>query len=225
MPKKHALYILRHAKTKKSSGFDYERLLHKRGIRQTHALGSYLKRHDVRIDLIISSEAPRAVETGQIIQSSLSIEGGQLRSDRRLYGTTPNKWLDRLHAVPDTTGSVMIIGHNPELEILTRRLLGFPLIILPPCGLIAIESRCQWKNLGAGKGNLLWSHYPDGYESVRPETSQIAAEMVKAVKRTLPRQLRRREVTAKIKPLIDSAMSDLAAEMNRVTNGNGNGKT
>jgi phosphohistidine phosphatase len=42
--------------------------------------------------------------------------------ERELYGATWRQVIDRLHGVPSETRSVMVIGHNPAMQMLTLKL-------------------------------------------------------------------------------------------------------
>ena len=42
--------------------------------------------------------------------------------ERGLYGAGPDEMLERLREVPDEDGSVMLVGHNPGLEMLVLEL-------------------------------------------------------------------------------------------------------
>ena len=45
-----------------------------------------------------------------------------MRIERELYRASNDALLDRLRSVPDEVGSVMLIGHNPGLQLLALEL-------------------------------------------------------------------------------------------------------
>lgn len=115
------LYLLRHAKSSwdDSSQPDHDRPLADRGRRAVKLISEYLARQQIQPELILCSSARRTRET---------LEGLGLRSatmiEHRLYGASADDLLQRLQVVPAELGSVMIIGHNPALQVLALRLAG-----------------------------------------------------------------------------------------------------
>jgi len=72
-----------------------------------------VRKHDVRPQLVVSSNAARAQETLQAVLPGLGepevwIEVG-------LYAATAKTLLERVGALPDEVEEAMLIGHNPGL--------------------------------------------------------------------------------------------------------------
>jgi len=170
------LYLLRHAKSSwdDPSQADHDRPLADRGRRAVEVISAYIEEHGIAPDLILSSTARRTRET---------LEGLGLRSatmiEHRLYGASCDDLLDRLHAVPAELESVMIVGHNPALQILALRLAGSELEgrpagaeglteirrKLPTGALVTLELSSPWAELGAGGAQLV--------DYVRPKALQF----------------------------------------------------
>lgn len=108
------LYLLRHAKSSwKERGLaDHDRPLAGRGRRAAKAIARHLRDQGIAPDLVLCSTATRARQTLE----PLGLGDCELRFERELYGATADALLTRLHDVPDTVGSVMLIGHNPEVQ-------------------------------------------------------------------------------------------------------------
>jgi phosphohistidine phosphatase len=105
------LYLLRHAKSSwEEPGLsDHDRPLAPRGRRAAKAIGRHLRDHGIEPELVLCSSAVRARQTLERI----GLEG---RIEPELYGAGAEELLARLHAVPASVRSVMLIGHNPDLQ-------------------------------------------------------------------------------------------------------------
>jgi phosphohistidine phosphatase len=109
------VYLLRHAKSSwKSSVPDHERPLARRGRRAAKAICRHAREQGVEPELVLCSTARRARETLERIEPAIGSPA--VRIERPLYGARSDALLDRLRAVPDEVGSVMLIGHNPGLQ-------------------------------------------------------------------------------------------------------------
>ena len=93
---------------------DYERPLARRGRRAAKAICRHAREQGVEPELVLCSAARRARETLERIEPALGSPA--VRIERPLYGAGSDELLDRLRAVPDEVGSVMLIGHNPGLQ-------------------------------------------------------------------------------------------------------------
>jgi phosphohistidine phosphatase len=69
---------------------------------------------------VLCSTARRVRETLERIRPALG--AADVRFEHELYGASAEALLARLREVPDTIGSVMLIGHNPGLQELALAL-------------------------------------------------------------------------------------------------------
>ncbi len=115
------LYLLRHAKSDWSDPAlpDHDRPLNKRGKRARRALADHVA--GMAVDLVVCSTARRARATAKPVVEAL---GCPVEYDRSVYGAGPDELLDVLHALDDSLGAVMLVGHNPSMEDLTDVLCG-----------------------------------------------------------------------------------------------------
>jgi phosphohistidine phosphatase len=118
----HALYLLRHAKSSWADPTlaDRERPLAPRGRRDAERIARHLRRHGVEPDVVLCSSAARTRETLELIRHAVATSTVMLEDD--LYGASSDELLARLRLVPDSVGSVMLIGHNPGLHQLALAL-------------------------------------------------------------------------------------------------------
>jgi phosphohistidine phosphatase len=110
------LYLLRHAKSswKDTSLSDRDRPLAARGRRAAKAIARHLREQGIEPELVLCSTARRARETLDRIEPALGTPIIRIEDD--LYAASADALLERLRSVPDTVGSVMLIGHNPGLQ-------------------------------------------------------------------------------------------------------------
>jgi phosphohistidine phosphatase len=117
------LHLLRHAKSSWADEdlTDHERPLAPRGRRAATAIAEHLREHGVAPELVLCSSARRARETLELVAPGLGPVARVLIEDG-LYGATAEDLLDRLHEVPASTASVMLVGHNPAMQDLALAL-------------------------------------------------------------------------------------------------------
>ena len=115
------LFVLRHAKSSwDDPGLDdRERPLAPRGRRAVRLLADYLRTHHIEPAQVLCSPARRTRETYDGVAPA-----GELHVEQELYEASCQDVLDRLRRVPEPTPSVMVIGHNPALQVLVLRLTG-----------------------------------------------------------------------------------------------------
>lgn len=119
------LLIMRHAKSswENSRLSDHERPLNKRGQQDAPQMGRLLKEQDLVPKLIISSTAERALTTAELAALASDFEG-EIRTTRRFYHADPETYVAVLREVADQFNRVMIVGHNPGMEMLVDDLTG-----------------------------------------------------------------------------------------------------
>jgi phosphohistidine phosphatase len=113
------LFVLRHAKSSwDDPGLeDHERPLAPRGHRAVKVLSEHFHAERIEPDLILCSSARRTRET----LDGIGLHGETLIEDE-LYSASPGQVLERLHRVADGVSSVMVVGHNPTMQVLVLRL-------------------------------------------------------------------------------------------------------
>jgi phosphohistidine phosphatase len=133
------LLILRHAKSswKHTELSDHDRPLKKRGERAAPRMGELLVEEDLVPQLIISSTAKRALKTTELIAEACQYDG-EVQPEPDLYGAGARAYIRILREVPDVCQRVMVVGHNPGLEVLLEVLTG-EAVWLPTAALAHIE--------------------------------------------------------------------------------------
>ena len=108
--------LLRHAKSSWSDPTlaDDERPLAKRGRRDGKRIARHVSRAGIEPSLVLCSSAVRARETLELVRPALG--GATVQVEDELYAASADRLLERIRALPDEVGSVMLIGHNPGLQ-------------------------------------------------------------------------------------------------------------
>ncbi len=134
------LYLLRHAKSSwKDPGLsDHERPLNKRGKRDVPEMGKRLKSRGVLPDLILSSDARRALDTALPIAEMMGAPADAIRRKAGLYHASDSSILELIKGLNDRWGQVMVAGHNPGLTDLANNFLPDFLPNLPTAGVVEL---------------------------------------------------------------------------------------
>jgi phosphohistidine phosphatase len=154
------LYLLRHGKSSWDDPTlpDHERPLAPRGRRDAKRIAKHLRRLGLEPELILCSSAARTRETLELLRPALGASEVIVEED--LYGASSDELLARIHLVPDSVASVMLIGHNPGLEQLALALAsaGDDLERLaakfPTAALATLAIANSWSRLAPGDATL-----------------------------------------------------------------------
>ena len=158
------LWLLRHAKSSWDDPDLPDRLrpLAPRGARAVAALARHLRATAVTPGLVLCSPARRAVQTWEGVAPGVP-PGTQVTIDETIYGADGDELLARLREVPAPIGSVLLIGHNPEVQELAVDLVGSGdgglrerlAAKFPTGGLATLEVPGNWRDLAWGSATLL----------------------------------------------------------------------
>ena len=161
------LHLLRHAKSDWDNPdlADDERPLNARGKRDSKRLAGHLLKHPIKVDMVFCSPARRAKQTLKPIQPVL---GAKVTEEPELYGASSEELLKLIRKTPDKLDSILLIGHNPGFEEITRALLPPEQAPegLPTCTLATITfDAADWKAVGPSEGNLAGLLAPGDFDA------------------------------------------------------------
>jgi phosphohistidine phosphatase len=156
------LTLLRHAK----SGWDdrvlrdFDRPLNPRGRRAARTIGAEMGAQGLSFDRVIASPAMRVIETLNDVAKGYR---GPLEPlyDQRIYLAAAATLLDIIREVPDSVSRLLLVGHNPGLEMLALSLasqspLRDELAVKYPTATLAEIAIpvSSWREVGEGQGSL-----------------------------------------------------------------------
>lgn len=145
------LLLLRHAKSswKNPELPDHDRPLNNRGKKDAPRMGKVLVKEGLVPGIIISSPAIRARTTAEKVAKSSNYEG-KIAIESSLYGGGYEAYLDVLRHQPDTYQTVLMVGHNPDIETLLQTLTGNE-IRMSTCSIALVNIHVdKWVNLTDG---------------------------------------------------------------------------
>ena len=155
------LLLLRHAKSSWDDPTlqDFDRPLNKRGIEAAALVGKFMRKREVRPDLVLSSPAKRAAQTVALVMESARLEC-KTRYDRRLYAASAPTLRDVLSETEESADEVLLVGHNPGMEELLQDLTGE--LAKMPTGALAriVLDVKKWSKLRDRSGELRWLVQP-----------------------------------------------------------------
>jgi phosphohistidine phosphatase len=162
------LFILRHAKSSwDNPGLeDHQRPLAPRGQHACAVMADHLRTNAVKPELVLCSSARRTRETLEGVAPT-----GEHLIEPQLYSASAEDVLGRLRQLPGDVSSVMVIGHNPTLQMLILRLArrdGDGAVRsaverkFPTGALATLTFECAWSELAAGSAHLAEFLTPKG---------------------------------------------------------------
>ncbi len=118
----YSLFLLRHAKSDWKTGVatDFERPINDRGVMDASKMANWLSQQTDLPTIIVSSPALRAYQTALIFAYALNIQPGDINFDKRIYEASGNTLLEVIRHFPETRKSILLIGHNPGLDVLLQ---------------------------------------------------------------------------------------------------------
>ena len=117
------LYVLRHAKSSWDDPLlpDHDRPLSQRGRNAVRLLSEHARQIELDPALVLCSSARRTQETLHGV-----LDGHPAQIERELYGASCKQLIERLREIDPQVPSVMVIGHNPALQMLVLKLATKP---------------------------------------------------------------------------------------------------
>ena len=147
--------LLRHAKSDwgDQSLRDFDRPLADRGKRDAPRIGKAIKKRGWTADLIISSPAVRARQTIEDVATSAGL-APSIQFEDSMYGASAGELMKLIRRLPDSSDSVLLVGHNPTFEQVLARLTGAA-EHMPTTALARIEFQVEhWEDVDDGQGKL-----------------------------------------------------------------------
>jgi phosphohistidine phosphatase len=118
------LTLLRHAKSDWSQPVsrDFDRPLNDKGRKAARLIGRELRAKGLAWDLVYASPAARVVETLARFADGYG-RALEPEYDQLLYLASPEALLDKVQGVDDGVDRLLLVGHNPGLELLALLLV------------------------------------------------------------------------------------------------------
>jgi len=139
------LILMRHGHAEEGRD-DYVRRLTEAGRKAARRAGQALARAGFSPERLLTSPAPRAHETAELVAQACEF-AGPLEAHRSLYLAEEPAYLAALRKLPAQVSRVLLVGHNPTLSALARK-LGPPGSELRPAEYVDLRLELDgWRDL------------------------------------------------------------------------------
>ncbi len=149
------IVIVRHAKAV-PYGYedDFNRNLTERGEKDAEKISSELQQRGMKVDIMVSSPAKRALQTAHIFAENLGFDKNKITEVKDIYeGMTTSQFLELIHELRESGETVYFFGHNPDFHYFADNLLKDLGIDMPTCSTVGIYfDVARWKDVEPRKG-------------------------------------------------------------------------
>ncbi|NJC68742.1 histidine phosphatase family protein [Planosporangium thailandense] len=156
------LVLVRHAKaTHPERVADLERPLDPRGHADAEAAGAWLTAQRLLPDVVLCSPARRARQTWHSLAATLGEEATHTTvgySPVVYRASSGEELLDALRAAEPEAATLMMVGHNPTLSMLSSLLDPSANEALRTCGIAVHRVPGAWRDLAPGKAPRIAAH-------------------------------------------------------------------
>jgi len=164
----YELFVLRHGKSdwENDAPSDFQRPLNKRGIKAANHMAKWMAENIEMPLQIASSPALRAWQTAVAVSQAVEIPEHEILFLGELYLASCEELLTVLSVFSEDEKRVLLIGHNPGLELLVSYLADKPIPesddgkIMPTATLAHLTFSHNWQQLSKGTGTLQWIRRP-----------------------------------------------------------------
>ncbi|MDU0369650.1 SixA phosphatase family protein [Hymenobacter endophyticus] len=141
------LYLMRHAKSSWSFDelSDKQRPLNDRGRDDAPLMGEALAKRSIRLDLLVSSPAVRAMSTAALVAHELEYPADKIEVIEAIYEATVPDLLTVVRELPDEAESVLLVGHNNTLTEFANLLSPSSIPDMPTAAIVCLKfGTDQW---------------------------------------------------------------------------------
>ena len=167
------VFLLRHGEAQEEDyESDYTRRLTDRGKLRSSIMADHLLSSNNKVEFIISSGAPRAKCTAEIVQNIFKLSQDSLIFNDTLYNAH-DPWLlmDLIWNCSNSISSLMIVGHNPVLSEIAYILTGNFRTSMEMGSVIKIGFNVdKWEEVESSKGTRRFYKIFSKGEIVEPDT-------------------------------------------------------
>ncbi len=156
------LFVVRHAKSswKTADLADVDRPLKGRGVRDAYNTAEWMLNQADVPDLIISSQATRALHTALIFARRLSIPFSEVQINESIYGANVQTLVSLISEIDDQYDAAMIFGHNPTITQLVNYCIEHHIDHVPTTGVACLKfDISSWSQVDRN-AELVFFDYP-----------------------------------------------------------------
>lgn len=137
---------------------DFDRKLTAAGKKESAFAGKELRTMNVIPEIIISSPAPRALRTAEIISDKIKFRKDNISTEKILYTGNVQQVLKILGQISEIKNVVMLCGHNPLLEEIFVSLCGGKVTEIHKGDIVGISfDTDDWKDIKKNTGKYIFT--------------------------------------------------------------------
>lgn len=142
--KQRLLILVRHGHAEEHCPSDHERNLIDRGRRRVAQTAQWLQQHYSPPDLILTSTAWRATQSADILREDWARKSAYV-THKGLYAADVFGIVEIIQTVPPRVSRLLVVGHNPGLELLATLLNNNTGLAAPvkPGTAIVFQTNCE----------------------------------------------------------------------------------
>ncbi|HIG58227.1 MAG TPA: hypothetical protein EYF95_00880 [Flavobacteriales bacterium] len=148
------LFVFRHGEAAISSP-DFDRPLTNKGLSDIERVGEEFSKYQIHNAVLVSSPSTRTVKTSEIIHSKLRSHNVSLIFLEDGYLAEDGVWLKYLEGLSEEFESCIIVGHNPGIMNLVKRLTGEDVPMPPGTGVVIDLLINEWREVFDGAGEVV----------------------------------------------------------------------
>lgn len=151
------LLLVRHAQAEDPSRMfkDFDRELTSRGIMDAARLGHELKRKGIIVGQFKTSAAVRTLQTARVIAEQLKIDVETVEAVEKMYDGGPQAYLAALNTTSETTQTLLLCGHNPDISYFAEYLTHANVASMEKCTMLVITfGALGWAEISAKTGTI-----------------------------------------------------------------------
>lgn len=183
------LHIVRHAEApaKKSGQTDFDRALTQKGTKTARAVARRLRKAGFRADQMISSSAPRALQTARAFAKELKYSLKKVAAEQMLYDGADNESLLKLiRGLPVKVSDAFLFGHDPSFSHFAQHLIDTFNQPMPRCAVVSIGFEAgTWADASPANARLLRFDFPmtkrERERRINDEVQALAASLSSAM--------------------------------------------
>jgi phosphohistidine phosphatase len=160
------LYLIRHAKSSWDDITlpDFDRPLNERGKKNAPFMGKVLNTLGIQPDLIVSSNAKRAITTAKKIAEEVGYDKSKIKEEPKIYEASVKTLLQIVNQLDDKHKVVFMFGHNPGFTDFANYLSDANLVNIPTCGIARIDFDTKhWAEVSKSTGHLSYFDFPKNH--------------------------------------------------------------
>lgn len=148
------LFVLRHGEAAISSP-DFDRNLTNKGLSDIERVSEDFSKYHLPNAVLVSSPSTRTKKTAEILHSKLKSHNVSLFFFEDGYLAEDWVWLKYLEGLSEAFESCIIVGHNPGIMNLVKKLTGEDIPMPPGTGIVINLLINEWREVFDGTGSVV----------------------------------------------------------------------